>query len=98
MNQRDDRIVYLRSHQQKRARRWTRRTTHAFDHSPRGLLLSSKEIGMLGTSVSRYIIVNTLPLNSEKDGRRGGEFSDNLSIRWPISIPFFAGVSALPLG
>lgn len=53
---------------------------------------------MLGTSVSRYIIVNTLPLNSEKDGRRGGAFSDNLSIRLPISIPFFAGVSALPLG
>lgn len=53
---------------------------------------------MLGTSISRYIIVNTLPLNSEKDGRRGGEFSDNLSIRLPSSIPFFAGVSALPLG
>lgn len=38
----DGRILCLRSHQQKGARRWTRRTIHASDLSPRDLLVSAK--------------------------------------------------------
>lgn len=38
----DERILCLRSHQQKGARRWTRRTIHASDLSPRDLLVSAK--------------------------------------------------------
>lgn len=44
---------------------------------------------MLGTSVPRNII-NTLPLDSEEDGLRGGELSDSLNVHLPISVPFFA--------
>lgn len=42
LNQGDDRILCLRSHQQNRARKRTRRTSHAPDHSPRGLSVSAK--------------------------------------------------------
>lgn len=86
----------MRSHQQKGARQWTRRTTHAFEHSPRGLLVSAEENRILDTSVSGYIII-TLPRNSERDGLRGGEFSDKVTIHLPISISFIAGGSALQL-
>lgn len=43
LNQGKDRVLYLRSQQQEGARRWTKRTSHAFDHSARGLVPAKKE-------------------------------------------------------
>ena len=42
LNQGDDRLLCLRSHQQNRARKWTRRISCASDHSPKGLPVSAK--------------------------------------------------------
>lgn len=64
---------------------------------PGASLFQQKETGILDTNVSGYIIINTLPVTSEKDLLRGRGFSDSLSFQLPISILFIACGSALQL-